>query len=71
MSTTAKELSRTAQDTRAQKSRDSNPASSGDLVAKALENEGADTIFTRCGGHGAEVRAVAVDFARGLRPRSS
>lgn len=41
--------------------------SGGHLVAKALKNEGVDTIFTLCGGHGEEVRGAAVDFARGLR----
>lgn len=45
MSTTAKEVSRTAEDALAPKSRDSNLVSGGHLVAKALEHEGVDTIF--------------------------
>jgi acetolactate synthase I/II/III large subunit len=41
----------TAQDTLAHKSADPNIVSGGHLVAKALKNEGVDTIFTLCGGH--------------------
>ncbi len=41
----------TAEDTLKQKSRDANVISGGHLVAKALKNEGVDTIFTLCGGH--------------------
>ncbi len=43
--------SATAHDTLAQKSRGENIISGGHLVAKALRNEGVDTIFTLCGGH--------------------
>ncbi|MEM7170855.1 MAG: thiamine pyrophosphate-binding protein [Pseudomonadota bacterium] len=43
--------STTAHDTLAQKSKDKNIISGGHLVAKALKNEGVDTIFTLCGGH--------------------
>jgi len=41
----------TATDTLAKKSRSSAVISGGHLVAKALRNEGVDTIFTLCGGH--------------------
>ena len=41
----------TADDTLARKSADPNAISGGHLVAKALKNEGVDTIFTLCGGH--------------------
>jgi acetolactate synthase-1/2/3 large subunit len=41
----------TADDTLARKSADPNAVSGGHLVAKALKNEGVDTIFTLCGGH--------------------
>ena len=40
----------TAEDTCSRKSRDANVISGGHLVAKALKNEGVDTIFTLCGG---------------------
>ena len=41
----------TAEDTLHRKSTDTNVLSGGRLVAKALRNEGVDTIFTLCGGH--------------------
>src|SRR6476646_4975181 len=41
----------TATDTLHRKSLDTNVVSGGRLVAKALKNEGVDTIFTLCGGH--------------------
>ena len=44
-------VSRTATDTLAEKSRSEDVISGGHLVAKALKNEGVDTIFTLCGGH--------------------
>ncbi|MDX2314722.1 MAG: thiamine pyrophosphate-binding protein [Gammaproteobacteria bacterium] len=53
MSTVAKETSNkadTATDTLAEKSRSADVVSGGHLVAKALKNEGVDTIFTLCGG---------------------
>ena len=43
--------SSTAHDTLAKKSKDAGVISGGHLVAKALKNEGVDTIFTLCGGH--------------------
>ena len=51
MATVAKEVSETATDTLAKKSRDKDVVSGGHLVAKALKAEGVDTIFTLCGGH--------------------
>ena len=44
------EVSRTASDTLAKKSTAGDVISGGHLVAKALKNEGVDTIFTLCGG---------------------
>src|ERR1700730_18115830 len=41
----------TADDTLKKKTRDANVISGGHLVARALKNEGVDTIFTLCGGH--------------------
>ena len=41
----------TATDTLVQKDRSGEVVSGGHLVAKALKNEGVDTIFTLCGGH--------------------
>ncbi len=41
----------TADDTLRPKSKDAALISGGHLVAKALKNEGVDTIFTLCGGH--------------------
>jgi len=41
----------TASDTLVQKDRSGEVVSGGHLVAKALKNEGVDTIFTLCGGH--------------------
>ena len=49
--TTKKTKSSTATDTLRQKSKDEAVISGGHLVAKALKNEGVDTIFTLCGGH--------------------
>ncbi len=51
MATKAKEVSSTAHDTLAQKTKDGSVISGGHLVAKALKAEGVDTIFTLCGGH--------------------
>ena len=51
MSTVIEKPSATAHDTLAQKSRDEGIVSGGHLVARALRNEGVDTIFTLCGGH--------------------
>lgn len=44
-------ISDTATDTLVQKSRAEDIVSGGHLVARALKNEGVDTIFTLCGGH--------------------
>ena len=44
-------MSQTATNTLAKKSRSDEVISGGHLVAKALKNEGVDTIFTLCGGH--------------------
>ena len=44
-------MSKTETDTLAKKSTDADVISGGHLVAKALKNEGVDTIFTLCGGH--------------------
>ncbi len=41
----------TASDTLVRKSKSKDVISGGHLVAKALKNEGVDTIFTLCGGH--------------------
>ena len=41
----------TATDTLARKDRTGDVISGGHLVARALKNEGVDTIFTLCGGH--------------------
>ena len=44
-------MSTTATDTLAKKDKSGDVISGGHLVAKALKNEGVDTIFTLCGGH--------------------
>jgi len=51
MATKAQEVSSTANDTLARKTKDGSVVSGGHLVAKALKAEGVDTIFTLCGGH--------------------
>ncbi|HXC10001.1 MAG TPA: thiamine pyrophosphate-binding protein [Steroidobacteraceae bacterium] len=51
----------TAEDTLQRKSRDANVVSGGHLVAKALKNEGVDTIFTLCGGHIIDIYDGCVD----------
>ena len=51
----------TAEDTLQQKSRDASVVSGGHLVAKALKNEGVDTIFTLCGGHIIDIYDGCVD----------
>jgi acetolactate synthase-1/2/3 large subunit len=64
MSTVAKETGRksdTATDTLAEKSRSADVVSGGHLVAKALKNEGVDTIFTLCGGHIIDIYDGCVD----------
>ena len=47
---TARRETTTADDTLKQKARDANVVSGGHLVAKALKNEGVDTIFGYPGG---------------------
>jgi acetolactate synthase-1/2/3 large subunit len=51
----------TADDTLKQKSRSAGIVSGGHLVAKALKNEGVDTIFTLCGGHIIDIYDGCVD----------
>jgi acetolactate synthase-1/2/3 large subunit len=51
----------TAQDTLKRKSKDASIVSGGHLVAKALKNEGVDTIFTLCGGHIIDIYDGCVD----------
>lgn len=51
----------TAHDTLAKKSSDPNIVSGGHLVAKALKNEGVDTIFTLCGGHIIDIYDGCID----------
>jgi acetolactate synthase-1/2/3 large subunit len=53
--------STTADDTLKRKSRDANIISGGHLVARALKNEGVDTIFTLCGGHIIDIYDGCVD----------
>src|SRR5580692_1512263 len=51
----------TAEDTLQRKSRDASVISGGHLVAKALKNEGVDTIFTLCGGHIIDIYDGCID----------
>jgi len=53
--------SSTAEDTLAKKSRSADVVSGGHLVAKALRNEGVDTIFTLCGGHIIDIYDGCID----------
>jgi thiamine pyrophosphate-dependent acetolactate synthase large subunit-like protein len=53
--------STTAEDTLQRKSREAGVVSGGHLVAKALKNEGVDTIFTLCGGHIIDIYDGCVD----------
>ena len=53
--------STTADDTLTQKMRNAGVISGGHLVAKALKNEGVDTIFTLCGGHIIDICEGCVD----------
>jgi acetolactate synthase-1/2/3 large subunit len=59
--TTDKRGTTTAEDTLKRKSRDENVISGGHLVAKALKNEGVDTIFTLCGGHIIDIYDGCID----------
>ncbi len=51
----------TATDTLAQKDKSGAVVSGGHLVAKALANEGVDTIFTLCGGHIIDIYDGCID----------
>src|SRR5215467_2994023 len=51
----------TADDTLKRKSREAGVVSGGHLVAKALKNEGVDTIFTLCGGHIIDIYDGCID----------
>src|SRR5476649_1975337 len=51
----------TAEDTLQRKTRDASVISGGHLVARALKNEGVDTIFTLCGGHIIDIYDGCVD----------
>ncbi|WP_244829247.1 thiamine pyrophosphate-binding protein [Caballeronia sp. TF1N1] len=51
----------TADDTLKQKTRGAGVVSGGHLVARALKNEGVDTIFTLCGGHIIDIYDGCVD----------
>ncbi len=53
--------SATAHDTLAKKSTDDTIVSGGRLVAKALRNEGVDTVFTLCGGHIIDIYDGCID----------
>jgi acetolactate synthase-1/2/3 large subunit len=57
----ASKSSSTAEDTLQRKSRDAGVVSGGHLVARALKNEGVDTIFTLCGGHIIDIYDGCVD----------
>jgi acetolactate synthase-1/2/3 large subunit len=61
MATAASDVSRTAEDTLARKSREGDVVSGGHLVARALRSEGVDTIFTLCGGHIIDIYDGCVD----------
>ncbi|MEZ5837111.1 MAG: thiamine pyrophosphate-binding protein [Geminicoccaceae bacterium] len=54
-------MSDTASDTLAKKTTDGSVISGGHLVARALRNEGVDTIFTLCGGHIIDIYDGCVD----------
>ena len=51
----------TAEDTLKRKSRNADVISGGHLVARALKNEGVDTIFTLCGGHIIDIYDGCID----------
>ena len=51
----------TASDTLAKKDKSGDVISGGHLVAKALKNEGVDTIFTLCGGHIIDIYDGCID----------
>ncbi len=51
----------TATDTLAKKDKSGSVVSGGHLVAKALANEGVDTVFTLCGGHIIDIYDGCID----------
>src|SRR5712671_815823 len=55
------QVATTADDTLKKKTRDANVISGGHLAARALKNEGVDTIFTLCGGHIIDIYDGCVD----------
>ncbi|NIW00889.1 MAG: thiamine pyrophosphate-binding protein [Gammaproteobacteria bacterium] len=61
MASPATPLSTTDTDTLSKKDRSGAVVSGGHLVAKALKNEGVDTIFTLCGGHIIDIYDGCVD----------
>ena len=61
METEMSTQSATAHDTLARKSADESIVSGGRLVAKALRNEGVDTLFTLCGGHIIDIYDGCID----------
>jgi acetolactate synthase I/II/III large subunit len=59
--TKTQQAATTAEDTLKAKTRDANVISGGHLVARALKNEGVDTIFTLCGGHIIDIYDGCID----------
>jgi acetolactate synthase-1/2/3 large subunit len=57
----SKSATTTADNTLQPKSRDAGVISGGHLVARALKNEGVDTIFTLCGGHIIDIYDGCID----------
>ena len=61
MATTTAPKSSTAHDTLAKKDKLGGMISGGGLVARALKNEGVDTVFTLCGGHIIDIYDGCID----------
>src|SRR2546430_4409223 len=59
--TTDNRATTTAEDTLKRKPRDADVIPGGHLVAKALKNEGVDTIFPLCGGHIIDIYDGCID----------
>src|SRR5256886_8038218 len=59
--TTDNRATTTADDTLKRKPRDADVIPGGHLVAKALKNEGVDTIFPLCGGHIIDIYDGCID----------
>jgi acetolactate synthase-1/2/3 large subunit len=59
--TATKATTTTAEDPLKAKTRDANVVSGGHPVAKALQNEDVDTIFTLCGGHIIDIYDGCID----------